>query len=214
MEDIFDIASKLGKISLNQDVYKYKCPYNCEQKFKSTVELSHHANVCTKKPTHSRCFWYTSKGMRCRNKGKYGGYCHIHRIDYRYDPGGINDEDGNTEPCSCTYEEPYVPQNIQILKNMFVYNLTFKYKSKYYVIDQVFDTYAIFKTVGVVEEKITVWDSLEEKKGKKGVVVDKFVGNMEVECENRACVFLADEDRHMCCNCFEREYNTTIKSLR
>lgn len=196
--------------SCNQ--FKYPCPYNCGTNFKSTVEISHHTKICSKKPTSNKCYWYTSKGRRCRNKGTNNGYCFCHSIDYTYDPNGLKDEEGNIEPCSCTYDEPYVPNDIKILNNMFVYNLTFRHKSKKYVIEKVYDTYAIFKTLGLIEEKITVWNSTEDRKGKKGPIINKFTASMEIECENRASVCV--DGVFMCEGCFEREFNTTTKSLR
>lgn len=193
--------------------FLYSCPHSeCQEKFKTNSLLNFHIKTCSHKPKTVRCHWYIENNRRCRNRGIYGGYCFLHNIDYTYDPNGIKDSDGCQEPCCNTYSEMYIPNSIKSLKNMFVSNLTFKYKSKEYTIEQVHDTYAIFKTKDLVGEEITVWDSREDRKDKKGPLVGRFVATMEIECEGDAVVLVDDE--YLCGGCFVREYNTSLKSLR
>ena len=159
------------------------------------------------------CKWYVQSGRRCRNRGLREGYCFMHENNFKYNPKGITNTEGYKEPCTNNTVKKFIPSSIKQLDDVFLGELTYHYKNQKYFIDEIRDTYAVLKLKDkFVEDVLMVWDSKEDKKQCKGILVSQIYAFRQFECEERASVDIGDGNFY-CVDCFEYNYKTLINSI-
>ena len=155
---------------------------------------------------NKRCKWYIGGLKRCKKRSVCDSmYCYFHDLNITVL------ECNRDEPCEYEDVIRYVPNSLDSLKNPILGGLLYVYKDNKYELDRVEETYAVFKIKDPeIDDKLIVWD--KKPKDRSGVVYNRIYAYRTRECDNLATILIDGED-YYCNECFEKEYNTSIKSL-
>lgn len=179
-----------------------------EQGLKASKSIDNKKNVIN-------CKWYVQSGRKCKNRGLRNGYCFMHENEFKYYPQGIKDNEDNYEPCTNNGRKKFIPSNIRQLDDEFLSGIIYYYRNQKYTVENVYDTYAIFKLKdNFINDTLTVWNSREDKKNCKGIIINQIYGFREFECEERATVDMSDDTNKYCTDCFEDVCKTLIDSIQ